>query len=131
MADEFTATTVFAAVPVHDLDAAVEWYGRLFGRAPDSRPAPQIAEYYLATDRTPERGTLQLHADPERAGGGLATINLEDIAAASAVLADLGVTFDARRLPIATETFSAVTVGSFVDPDGNRLTLVQPHRKSP
>jgi glyoxylase I family protein len=127
MAEGLVAIAVFAALPVGDLDAAVEWYGRLIGRAPDARPAPHIAEYYLSAERDPGRGTLQLRADAERAGGGLATINLDDLSGASAALAGLGVSLETRRIPIAAETVSAVTVGTFVDPDGNAVTLVRPH----
>ena len=130
MTTEFSAITVFAALPVDDLDAAIDFYTRLFGRAPDGRPAPHIAEYYLAPDRRPEGGTLQLHADPARSGGGLATINVEDNGALASSLRELGVAFDTRRIPIQAETVSAVTVGSFVDRDGNSVTVVQPHAVS-
>jgi glyoxylase I family protein len=126
---EFVAVTVFAGLPVKDLDAAVEWYGRLFGRVPDDRPAPQIAEYYLAEGRVPEHGTLQLREDAERAGGGLATINVRDITEVASTLARLGTAFETQYIPIEAETVSGVTVGTFVDQDGNAVTVVQPHPK--
>jgi glyoxylase I family protein len=124
---EFAALTVFAALPVRDLDVAVEWYGRIFGRAPDARPAPQIAEYYLAEGRVPEHGTLQLREDTERAGGGLATINVRDITEVSSALARMAVNFETRDIPLEADTVSGVTVGTFVDQDGNAVTVVQPH----
>jgi glyoxylase I family protein len=124
---DFAALTVFAGLPVRDLDVAVEWYGRIFGRAPDGRPAPQIAEYYLAEGRVPEHGTLQLREDAERAGGGLATINVRDITEVSNALADMAVEFETRDIPLEADTVSGVTVGTFVDQDGNAVTVVQPH----
>jgi catechol 2,3-dioxygenase-like lactoylglutathione lyase family enzyme len=126
---EFAALTVFAGLPVRNLDVATEWYGQIFDRAPDGRPAPQIAEYYLAEGRIPEHGTLQLREDAERAGGGLATINVGDISALATALEQLGAEFDPQRVPIQAETISAVTVGTFHDPDGNAVTVVQPHPK--
>ena len=124
---DFVALTVFAGLPVRDLDMAVEWYGRILGRAPDGRPAPQIAEYYLAAERAPENGTLQLREDAGRAGGGLATINVSDITVLADTLEKLGVAFDPQTFPIEAKTVSAVTVGAFEDPDGNAVTVVQPH----
>jgi len=125
--NEFAALTVFAGLPVRDLETAVEWYAQLFGRVPDGRPDPQIAEYYLAHDRVPEHGTLQLRLDSKRAGGGLATLNVPDIAAVATVLGALGAKFATRRFPIEAESVSAVTVGTFLDRDGNAVTVVQPH----
>ena len=124
---EFAALTVFAGLPVRNLEVATEWYARVFGRAPDGRPAPQIAEYYLTEDRVPEHGTLQLREDAERAGGGLATLNVRDITAVADALEGLGAEFATQRFPIQAETVSAVTVGTFQDPDGNAVTVVQPH----
>lgn len=126
--DEFAALTVFASLPVRDLEVATEWYARIFGRVPDGRPAPDIAEYYLVEGRAPEHGTLQLRVDEERAGGGLATINVADITTITATLAELGATFAPEAFEVAADTVSAVTVGTFEDLDGNAVTVVQPHR---
>ena len=124
---EFAALTVFAGLPVRDLEAATSWYTQIFGRSPDGRPAPNIAEYYLAEGRVPEHGTLQLREDPQRAGGGLATINVVDIAVVADALTRLNVVFETQQFPVQAETVSAVTVGTFDDPDGNAVTVVQPH----
>jgi glyoxylase I family protein len=124
---EFAALTVFAGLPVRDLAAAVSWYTQIFGRSPDGHPAPNIAEYYLTEGRVPEHGTLQLREDPQRAGGGLATINVTDITVVVDALAQLDVAFETQQFPVQAETVSAVTVGTFEDPDGNAVTVVQPH----
>jgi catechol 2,3-dioxygenase-like lactoylglutathione lyase family enzyme len=126
---EFAALTVFASLPVRDLEVASEWYARIFGRVPDGTPAPDIAEYYLAEGRVPEHGTLQLRVDEDRAGGGLATINVVDITTITDTLAELGATFDPQAFAVDAETVSAVTVGTFEDLDGNAVTVVQPHPK--
>jgi len=124
---DFVALTVFAGIPVSDLARATEWYGEVWGRDPDARPAPGIVDYYLAEDRVPERGTLQLREDGARAGGGMATINVRDIDPVARALEAVGVAFETQRFPIEAETVSAVTVGTFEDPDGNAITIVQPH----
>lgn len=48
-----TALSVFAAVPVSDLDSSIDWYTRLVGRAPDSRPMDGLADYFLVGDPRP------------------------------------------------------------------------------
>lgn len=126
---EFAALTVFAGLPVRDLEVAAEWYGRIFGRVPDGRPSPQIAEFYLAETRAPEHGTLQLREDAKRAGGGLVTINVVDLTAIADALAEIGATLDPEAFSVDAETVSAVTVGTFIDLDGNAVTVVQPSAK--
>jgi len=130
MTATFSALTVFAGLPVRDLEAANRWYSQLLGRGPDAQPAPFISDYYLARDRVPEHGTLQLRQDTARAGGGLATLNVEDLAPIADSLDALHVAFDTQTLPIDAETVSAVTVGAFEDPDGNAITVVQPHLRA-
>jgi catechol 2,3-dioxygenase-like lactoylglutathione lyase family enzyme len=89
--DLITALSVFAALPVSDLDSSIGWYTGLIGRKPDSRPMDGLAEYFRSGDRDPDRGTLQLAVDPTRAGGGLVTIKVADTHAVAAMLADNGI----------------------------------------
>jgi hypothetical protein len=77
----------------------------------------------------PEHGTLQLREDPQRAGGGLATINVGDITLVATTLERLGAAFETQFFEIHAETVSGVTVGTFEDQDGNAVTVVQPHVK--
>ncbi|MFJ4037089.1 VOC family protein [Microbacterium sp. NPDC090007] len=121
------ALTVFAALPVRDVGAAEGFYAQLFGRAPDGKPSTGIVEWYLVDPDLPEKGTLQIREDSERAGGGLATINVGDMKAASDAAAQLGLDFEVRVLPIQAEAVEAVSVAEILDPDGNSLTVVQPH----
>ena len=130
MVSTISALTVFAGLPVRDLAAATSWYSAVFGRSPDAHPAPGIADYYLAAERVPERGTLQLREDKARAGGGLVTINVEVLTAIRANLRALDVSFEPHTLPIDAVTVTSVTVGTFEDPDGNAITLVEPHLRA-
>jgi catechol 2,3-dioxygenase-like lactoylglutathione lyase family enzyme len=119
--DVITALTVFAAVPVSDLDSSIGWYTRLIGREPDSRPMEGLAEYFLASDRNPDRGTLQLVVDSKRAGGGLVTITVSNAHAVADALAANGI-----ELSVDDTTSTKVLFGTVLDPDGNSVTIVEP-----
>lgn len=121
--DNVTALTVFAAVPVSDLDASIGWYTRLIGREPDSRPMDGLADYFLAGDRDPDHGTLQLVVDSERAGGGLVTINVADAHAVASALAEHDIALD-----VDDTTSDKVIFGTIIDLDGNAVTIVEPRR---
>jgi hypothetical protein len=58
-----------ASVAVKDVNAAIDWYAKLLGKQPDSRPMPEVAEWKF------ERGGwLQIYQLPERAGSGSFTL---------------------------------------------------------
>lgn len=116
-----TALSVFAAVPVSDLDSSISWYTRLIGREPDSRPMDGLADYFLASDRDPDRGTLQLLVDVKRAGGGLVTINVADAHAVAGALTENGI-----EISVDDTTSAKVLFGTVLDPDGNAITIVEP-----
>lgn len=59
--------------------------------------------------------------DPERAGGGLVTINVSDAGAVASALADNGIELD-----VDDTTSDKVLFGTVVDPDGNAVTIVEP-----
>jgi len=63
-----------ASVAVKDLRFAVAWYEALLGRAPDSTPMPEVAEWKFARG-----GWLQVYQLPERAGSGSCTLAVSDI----------------------------------------------------
>jgi hypothetical protein len=58
-----------ASVAVKDLAAAVAWYEALLGRAADSTPMPEVAEW-----KFPRGGWFQVYQLPERAGNGSVTL---------------------------------------------------------
>jgi predicted enzyme related to lactoylglutathione lyase len=108
-----------ASVAVKDLKSAVQWYEALFGRAPDSTPMPEVAEWKFARG-----GWLQVYQLPERAGNGsftLAVSNIEEVVA------------HAEKLGIDTSQQSSgakVKTLMIVDPDDNHIAFAEALDKS-
>lgn len=69
-----TITQVSAEVMVADHAAAVAWYGRVLGREPDRRPMEGLAEWQLT-----DSASLQVFADPSKAGSSAVTIGVDDV----------------------------------------------------
>jgi catechol 2,3-dioxygenase-like lactoylglutathione lyase family enzyme len=109
-------THVFASIPVADVDAAVGWYERFVGRAPDLIPNEDEAAWQLS-----DTGWIYLIADRGRAGSGLSTLLVDDLDAFLASLAERGIV--AGLVEVMRNGVRHVTVA---DPDGNRLKLGQP-----
>lgn len=63
-----------ASVAVSDLDSAVQWYERLFGRPADSRDMPDVAEWKFEGG-----GWLQVYQGSERAGSGSFTLAVSSL----------------------------------------------------
>ena len=107
---------VLAGIPVRDMDTAIDWYTRLLGRSPDARPMSGLADWHFA-----HQPTLQRVLDTGRAGGGIVTLHVADIAAARDALAreDIHVDLD-------DATSDKVEFGQLTDPDGNSVSLVEP-----
>lgn len=103
-----------ASVAVRDLTAAMTWYEALLGRAPDSRPMPEVAEW-----KFPRGGWLQVYQVPERAGNGsvtLAVTRLDDVTA------------HVKKLGIDTKDRSSgpkVKTLMITDPDGNHIAFAE------
>lgn len=103
-----------ASLAVRDLDSAVEWYAKVIGKPPDSRPMPGIAEWKFDGG-----GWLQLYQLPERAGGGSVTLAVSALDDHAAALQTLGV--DTRQ-----RTANArVATLMFTDRDGNHIALAE------
>ncbi|GAA1212736.1 VOC family protein [Prauserella alba] len=110
----FRIEHVLAVVPVGDIDAAVAWYGELFGRGPDNTPMPSLAEWHVAPS-----GWVQVTADADRAGSGLLNLAVSDLPAAIDELALRGLHFGAI-----SDVNKGVRLSSLSDPDGNVVTLI-------
>jgi catechol 2,3-dioxygenase-like lactoylglutathione lyase family enzyme len=106
---------VFAGIATADLESAVAWYERLFGRPPDNRPHEQEVVWQLA-----ETGLIYVVADPERAGHGLLTLIIDDLGTELAALEQRGISTG----PIETLGSGARTI-ALRDPDGNIVKLGQ------
>ena len=108
-----------ASLAVKDLAAAAAWYKALIGRAPDSNPMPEVAEW-----KFPRGGWLQIYQLPERAGAGSCTLAVKDIEAIVARVKDLGVDASERSSGAQVKTLM------IVDPDGNHIAFAEALDKS-
>src|ERR1700745_2183891 len=103
-----------ASVAVNDWSSALQWYEKLFGRPPDSRPMPEVAEWKF------ERGGwLQVYQLPERAGNGSVTLAVSSLDQQIGELKKSGI--DAGE-PIRRAKVNVVMIK---DPDGNSIALAE------
>lgn len=110
-------TNALASLPVHNLDTAKDWYGRILG--PGSQPMDEVVEWKL------ERGGgLQLYVAPERAGYGSCTLVVNDIDEVARQLEAIGLA------PPAPTRTAQVDVIMVQDPDGNSLAFAAPKDSS-
>lgn len=107
--------TILAAISVGDIESAIAWYGKLFGRDIDDRPMKEAAEWRLANG-----GGVQLVLDPKRAGQSMVTIGVRDLEATVTGIKRRGIDPQNRS---ATGPYAIAQV---TDPDGNVLTFAQP-----
>jgi calcineurin-like phosphoesterase/predicted enzyme related to lactoylglutathione lyase len=112
---EVAVTDVFASIPVGDRDAAMRWYGRLLGRAPDLIPNEDEAAWQMS-----DGGWIYVIADAARAGSSLQTLLVEDLDAVLAAVAARGVAIG----PVDVMS-NGVRHTTLTDADGNRLKLGQ------
>jgi glyoxylase I family protein len=110
-------TDVLAGLPVANVEAALDWYERLFGRPPDARPMPGLADWHF-----PDTGDVQLVEDADRAGGGLLTLSVDDLQTHVEEIRQRGVEVRA----IDDTTSDKVLFVTVTDPEGNSVTLVAP-----
>jgi catechol 2,3-dioxygenase-like lactoylglutathione lyase family enzyme len=107
-----TINRLLAQMTVSDLDRAVSWYARFFGREPDARPMDGRVEWHLH-----DAFGIQVWVDPDRAGRSTMVLEESDLDGPAAEL-------DAEGLPY--EGPQAVTASRIVqldDPDGNRIVI--------
>ena len=103
-----------ASVAVKDLESAAPWYEALLGRAPDSTPMPEVAEW-----KFPRGGWLQVYQLPERAGSGSCTLAVSDIEEVVAHVKKLGIDASQRSSGAQVKTLM------IVDPDGNHIAFAE------
>jgi glyoxylase I family protein len=102
-----------AAIAVHDVEKAEDWWARLLGREADARPMDGLVEWHF------EGGALQLIADAERAGGSLTTLQVSGLAADVDQLRGRGI-----EVGDVSETSAGAAFVTITDPDGNGVTIV-------
>jgi len=103
-----------ASVAVNQLQAALPWYEKLLGRAVDSRPMPEVAEWKFDGG-----GWLQVYENRQRAGHGSVTLAVGDLEAQIAELRKAGIDPGA---PMKGPTIRVVMIK---DPDGNSIAFSQ------
>ncbi|HST12819.1 MAG TPA: VOC family protein [Terriglobales bacterium] len=103
-----------ASIAVKDLGAAVAWYQRLLGRAADSVPMPEVAEW-----KFPRGGWLQVYLVPERAGNGSVTLAVNNIDQMVAHVEKLGIDTSQRTSGAKVKTLM------IVDPEGNHIAFAE------
>ena len=106
---------LFAGVPVRDLAAAVDWYGRLLGRPPDIPVNPDEVMWRAVGD-----GWVYLLREPDRAGRALVTLAVADLDATLGELRSRGLSPGAPR-PVGDAGRKSV----MTDADGNVVNLIQ------
>lgn len=111
-----TFKAVLAVIPVHDLEAAAQWYESFFGRPADQRPMDTLAEWHVS-----EFGVIQVFQDPDRAGRTLVNFTVDDLDTALSTLAGAGITASDPQIVSNGQQRLAVTT----DADGNNLGLIQ------
>lgn len=106
---------VLAHCAVTDLQAAEQWYHRVFGSAPDTRPMDGLIEWRFG----PACG-VQVFRDADRAGASTVVLGLSDLEQAVARIERDGI----DHLGIQPGGGGRLTTLS--DPDGNRVVLLDP-----
>jgi catechol 2,3-dioxygenase-like lactoylglutathione lyase family enzyme len=109
-----TVSTVYAVISTANVDAARDWYERLFGRAADREPMAGVLEWYFGS------GGVQLVADAQRAGCSLLTMIVSSL---ERTRADLRI----RRLTLGPATAGDMAaIARIRDPEGNLITFAEP-----
>ena len=106
------AVGIFAGIPVRDYDSALEWYKRLLGADPSFYPNDIEAVWQLAEDRY-----VYVIQDPDRAGGAVSMIWVDDPVAEVARIAERGLE------PVDVEKHDSVRKYVFHDRDGNETGI--------
>jgi catechol 2,3-dioxygenase-like lactoylglutathione lyase family enzyme len=108
-------TDLFAGVPVSDLDAAIDWYTRFFGRPPTDRVGDEVLW------EIDQHAWLFIEPNPEHAGTGRITFAVTGLDAFLERLTAGGI----DHKPI--ETYSnCVRHVDIPDPDGNAIAVAEP-----
>lgn len=110
-----TMEVLFASVPVTELEAAVRWYERFFGRPPDVVPNDKEVMW-----RVTDNGWLYVILDAGRAGRTVVTISVADLERFVDELAGRGL----NPGPIEAVGHAGWKATS-LDADGNAISLIE------
>jgi hypothetical protein len=104
--------TIFAHVSCSNLETSLTWYTKLFGRSPDRRPMPGLAEWHFT-----DSAEVQLFEDKNHAGAGTLTLGVLPLEPERRRLADAGLK------PGSIEEAKDFYLLRLRDPDGNLVVL--------
>lgn len=107
-------TYVAAVLPVKDHAAAVAWYEKWIGGAPDVTTAEGVAEWQIAAN-----AWIQVSVDPEPAGKTTVVIGVRDLEAQCRACAAVGISTGEIN------DYGVVKTAEIVDPDGNKVVFAQ------
>ena len=110
------ALDLFAGIPVSDYEAAKPWYERLLGGEPSFIAHATEAVWELAEHRY-----LFIEEEPERAGGAIHTLFVDDLDARVADIAARGIEPD-ERVTYPGKARKAI----YRDADGNEISYGGP-----
>lgn len=105
-------TRLLAQMTISDLESAVAWYTRFFGREPDARPMDGLVEWHLT-----DTFGVQVWAERERSGHSSMVLDESDLDARIAHLDRAGLRYDGPW------DATASRIVQLSDPDGNRIVL--------
>ncbi len=106
------AVGIFAGIAVRNYQNSLEWYKQLFGSEPAFYPNDVEAVWQLAEDRY-----MYIVEAPERAGGAVSMIWMDDPAAEVARIAERGLQ------PVDVEQYDNVWKYVYRDADGNETGI--------
>jgi predicted enzyme related to lactoylglutathione lyase len=112
-----TYVSVLPSLHVADFDGVLDWYQRLFGRAPDRRPMDGDAEWQLT-----ETAGLQLYSNPETPVAATVILGVDDLSKTLADIAGRGI-----HENVGTQDVSSgqIRIAQLHDPAGNTIVLAQ------
>lgn len=103
---------VLAQLTVADLARAEEWYIRLLGRQPDTRPMPGLLQWQLG-----DSYGVQVWSEPERAGRSAVVLEETDLDETAVRLTAAGIDHDGPQ------PGGGARILQLADPNGNRVVL--------
>jgi predicted enzyme related to lactoylglutathione lyase len=106
---------VLPSLQVESFNDTVDWYERLFARAPDRRPMDGCVEWQLAST-----GGLQVYRNPDGAAPATVIIGLDDLAAEIEALRARGIHAESYDVPSGQFRLAQIQ-----DPSGNTVILSQ------
>ena len=104
---------IYAHISCSNLDTSIDWFSKLYGRGPDTRPMAGLAEWHHG-----DSAGLQLFEDAKHAGSGTLTLGIADLANERMRLEQLGFR------PGEIEDTKEFKIVRLRDPDANLVVLV-------